>query len=90
MLFIKNESEYEPYSELALDGTIDGKIYREIFIRAMDVIKLAASKSFTEDGAELINDALGRVGLYQRTRLQVMSRIVPRDFDQTFKGPLLK
>lgn len=82
MLFIKIEQKYKKYEELAIDKVISGKIYREIFIRANDVVNLKGGPIIVST----INDALARIPLYQRTRLQTMSQIVPRDWKKSYRG----
>lgn len=85
-LFIKNDENYDIYEEIAMDNTVEGKIYREVFIRAMDVVTIA-EKDFERD---IISDALQRFDLYQRSRLQERSYIVPRRWNENPVGKLVK
>jgi len=80
--FIKIAKKYETYEKLAIDNAISGKIYRELFLRANDVINLTKK----ELAPAIIQDSLARIPLYQRSRLQTMSQIVPRDWNKDYRG----
>lgn len=86
LLFLKNEPSYDLYERLALNASVSGKVYRELYISANDVEKLTG-RPF---GAQTINDALGRIPMYQRKRLQSLSQLVPRDWDPQQRGLLFK
>jgi hypothetical protein len=87
LLFLKLEPQYTPYQALALDKTIEGKIYRELYIRSKEVVDLLPEGTFDET---VVRDALGRVPMYQRERVQRMSRMVPRDWEKRNRGLLFR
>lgn len=82
LLFIRLEPSYDPYEHITIDQTIRGKIYREIYLRARDVMQ-ASGKPFS---AELVRDALGRVSPQQRSRLHALGQMVPPDWRRDMRG----
>ena len=86
LLFLKNEASYDLYEKLALDASVSGKVYKELYISANDVKKLTG-RPFN---AQTISDGLGRILIYQRKRLQSLSELVPRDWDPQQRGLLFR
>lgn len=65
------------YESLRMDRTREGKIYKEIFLRALDVATLKNLNTLT---VELLRDALARIALPQRRRLARMAYVAPVDW----------
>jgi hypothetical protein len=77
LLFWKNEADIRNYESLSIDRTREGKIFKEIAIRALEAARIHDSDRFNEDH---LRDALARVALPQRERLYRLSLAPPLDW----------
>ncbi len=77
MLFWKRSAEITEYEALQVDQPLEGKIFKEIFIRAHERATMMNRGEIT---AEDIRDALGRVAMSQRYRLVRMAVAAPSDW----------
>jgi hypothetical protein len=77
LLFFVQSSNIADYEQLELDQTREGKIFKELFIRADEVRTLRGEQRLS---AATIKDALARVALPQRQRLVNMTVRAPRDW----------
>lgn len=80
LLFWRMESDINQYEQLMIDHTREGKIFKEVAIRALEMTKLKELERF--DGAILI-DALARIALPQRERLYRMATTAPIDWESS-------
>jgi hypothetical protein len=78
LLFWRNESDIKRYEELRIDQTREGKIFKEIAIRALEVARLKSQNSFDD---EILKDVLARIPLSQRERLYRMAIVPPIDWE---------
>jgi hypothetical protein len=78
LLFWRNEGDINRYEELRIDQTSEGKIFKEIVVRALEVAKLKGQSRFD---SETLEDALARVPLSQRERLYRMATTPPIDWE---------
>lgn len=76
-LFWKNEADIRNYESLSIDKTREGKIFKEIAIRALEAAKIHGTDRFNEDH---LRDALARIALPQRERLYRLSLAPPLDW----------
>lgn len=77
LLFWKNEGDINRYEELRIDQTREGKIFKEIAVRALEMAKLKGQSRFD---SEILEDALARIPLSQRERLYRMAIAAPIDW----------
>jgi len=77
LLFSAKSSNIADYEQLEIDQTREGKIFKEIFIRADEVKTLRGEQKLNN---ATIKDALARVALPQRQRLVNMAIRAPRDW----------
>jgi len=80
LLFWRNEGDITRYEELRIDQTREGKIFKEIAVRALEVAKLKGQSRFN---SELLGDALARIPLSQRERLYRMAIVPPMDWESS-------
>jgi hypothetical protein len=78
LLFWRNEDDINRYEELRIDKTGEGKIFKEIAIRALEVAKLKGQSQFD---SEILGDALARIPLSQRERLYRMATVPPLEWE---------
>jgi len=77
-LFWKRSSDITEYEKLVVDHkTREGKIFKEIFIRALERATLMNRDVI---GIKDLTDALSRVAMSQRQRLVRMAATAPRDW----------
>lgn len=80
LLFWRNEGDINRYEELRIDQTREGKIFKEIAVRALEVAKLKGQSRFD---SEILKDALARIPLSQRERLHRTATIPPIDWESS-------
>lgn len=80
LLFWRNEGDISRYEELRIDQTREGKIFKEIAIRALEVARLKGQSRFDN---ELLGDALARIPLSQRERLYRMATVPPLEWESS-------
>ncbi len=77
LLFQRKSSNLADYEGLQLDKTREGKIFKEIFIRAQEVMEL---KNLEQLDADILKDALARIAMPQRDRLVRLTFKAPPDW----------
>jgi len=82
LLFEEKSAEISDYESLKMDDTRAGKIFKEIFIRAQEVMVLKQEPELTYD---ILRDALARISMPQRERLVLLSFRAPRDWGETHR-----
>jgi hypothetical protein len=81
-LFWKKESDISKYEALAIDRTREGKILKEVAVRAIEMARLKGLKKFND---EILKDALARIALQQRERLYRMALTAPIDWESSLR-----
>jgi len=76
-LFFKRSSHIRDYEGLRIDQTREGKIFKEIFIRAQEAAEL---KNLNVIDDPVLKDALARIAMPQGQRLVNMAFKAPRDW----------
>lgn len=77
LLFGKRSTDIAEYEKLELDKTREGKIFKEICLRAMEYME---SVGATEMEIRHLRDTLARIEVNQRYRLHMLSNLIPRDW----------
>ncbi len=85
MLFSKKSSNLADYENLKLDKTREGKIFKEIFIRAQEVMALREQADQNQLDGEVLKDALARIAMPQRDRLVRLAFVAPPDWIESRK-----
>ncbi|UCG59717.1 MAG: hypothetical protein JSU70_09400 [Phycisphaerales bacterium] len=80
LLFWKNEIDISQYEALRIDGTREGKIFKEIAVRALEMAKLKEQQRLDD---EVLRDALARIALPQRERLYRLAMTPPPDWESS-------
>ncbi|MFC1653084.1 hypothetical protein ACFL3F_05125 [Planctomycetota bacterium] len=78
LLFWKHSSDINRFESLRLDRTREGKIFKEIALRALEVARLKESQTY--DSA-MLEDALARLALSQRERLHRLATTPPMEYE---------
>jgi hypothetical protein len=78
LLFWKMEADIHQYEQLEIDHAREGKIFKEVAIRALEMAELLGLEQFNE---EILKDALARIALPQRERLYRMATTAPNDWE---------
>ena len=78
LLFWKKGSDMHAYEQLKIDNTREGKIFKEVAIRALEMTKLKGMENFDD---VILRDALARIALPQRERLYRMATAAPIDWE---------
>jgi hypothetical protein len=80
LLFWRMEMDINKYEQLRIDHTREGKIFKEIVIRALEMAKL---KDMQQISGDIIRDALARIALPQRERLYLLATTAPIDWESS-------
>jgi len=80
MLFARKSARLADYENLKLDQTREGKIFKEIFIRAQEVLALREQQEQENLNEDVLKDALARVAMPQRERLVRLAFKAPPDW----------
>ncbi len=80
LLFWKKESDLFKYEALRIDSTREGKIFKEVAVRALEVAKLKGQGTF-DDG--ILKDAIARLPLSQREQLYRLATTPPIDWESS-------
>lgn len=86
LLFQRKSSDLADYEDLQLDRTREGKILKEIFIRAQEVMEL---KNLEQLNSDILKDALARIAMPQRDRLVRLAFKAPPDWIELQKQQLI-
>jgi len=78
LLFWRLEPDIKQYEQLEIDRTREGKIFKEVAIRSLEMAELLDLEQFNK---EILKDALARIALPQRQRLYRMATIAPIDWE---------
>lgn len=78
LLVNQKSGEIVKYEALLMDGTREGKIFKEVFIRAEEVKSLRGDQQIVN---ETLQDALARISIPQRLRLFNLAVRAPVDID---------
>jgi hypothetical protein len=81
LLFSQKSSDIQEYETLRVDRTREGRIFKEVFIRAEEVKSLKGS---LEIDSQILRDALARISMPQRERLWNLAVRAPRDVTSMF------
>jgi hypothetical protein len=80
LLFWKHESDILAYEALRIDKTREGKIFKEIAVRAVEMARLKEQSGFDQD---ILKDVLARLTLSQREALYRLATVAPVDWESS-------
>jgi hypothetical protein len=80
LLFWRNETDINEYEQLHIDRTREGKIFKEIAVRSLEMARL---KNQTAFDASIVEDVLARIPLSQREQLCRLATTPPMDWEST-------
>jgi hypothetical protein len=81
LLISQKSSDIQEYETLRMDRTREGRIFKEVFIRAEEVKSLKGS---LEIDSQILQDALARISMPQRERLWNLAVKAPVDVKSVF------